>query len=301
MPDFRTYIEFIAYKALATKFFLLPRPLCLAMGKGLGILAFHLDRKHRAVALFNLAEAFGLEKSERERMFIARDSFAHFGRVIADILKISHYSRKKIQRLITAEGREHLVAALARRKGVLLFTAHFGNWEIGSAWASEIAIFRVIARALDNRLIEKDLVRLRAKLGAQMIYKFGAGKHILRALKRNEIVAILIDQNVLRSQAVFVDFFGKQAATTPSLADLHLKTGAPLVPAFCHPVKNNRYLLKIMPPLEFVQTGSLEEDELKITQFCTKIIEQEIRRHPAAWLWVHKRWNTRPADEAPVS
>jgi KDO2-lipid IV(A) lauroyltransferase len=187
--------------------------------------------------------------------------------------------------------------ALAKKKGVLIFTAHFGNWEFGSAAVSEIGPFQVIARALDNPLLEKELFKLRTKLGAGIIYKFGAGKPILQALRRNEIVAILIDQNVLRSQAVFVDFFGKPAATTPALAAFHLKTGAPIVPVFCSPINDGTYCLKIMEPLEIPSTGHFEEDVLKITQICTKIIEHEIQKHPEYWLWVHRRWNTRPVDE----
>jgi KDO2-lipid IV(A) lauroyltransferase len=135
------------------------------------------------------------------------------------------------------------------------------------------------------------------KLGAGIINKFGAARPILQALGRNEIVAVLIDQNVLRSQAVFVDFFGKAAATTPSLAAFHLKTGAPLVPIFVHPGRSGRYVVKIREPLSVPSSGSMEEDVLKITQLCTKIIEHEIRQNPELWFWVHKRWNTRPVDE----
>ena len=290
-------LGFAVYKTVSTIFSVLPRRLCLAAGGGLGRLAFRLDRRHREIALSNLALAFGRERTPAEMTAVARESFVRFGRVLADILKMARYSRAKVLGLVTTEGRENLEAALAKGKGALIFTAHFGNWEVANAVVSEVGPFRVIARALDNPYLEKDLFRFRTRLGSDVINKFGASRPILQALGRNEIVAILIDQNVLRSQAVFVDFFGKAAATTPGLAAFHLKTEAPLVPLFVDPAPGNRYRLRILPPLEFLSRGRRDEDVLKITQICTKMIEHEIRRTPEQWLWIHRRWNTRPAEE----
>jgi len=285
------------YRVFRALFSLLPRPVCLAAGRGLGLLAYRLDRRHRRIAMENLAVAFGRERSEAERAEIARASFRNLGGLFADILKISRYSRKRILGLVDVEGRAHMEAALARGKGVLLFTGHFGNWEIAAAPLTEIGMLQVVARALDNPLLEKELASLRTKFGGRIIDKFGAARPILKALARNEIVAILIDQNVLRSQAVFVDFFGKAAGTTPGLAAFHLKTGAPLVPIFVHPAPRGRYLLKIREPFTVPPSGEADDDVLKITRLCTKIIEREIREFPELWFWVHKRWNTRPADE----
>jgi KDO2-lipid IV(A) lauroyltransferase len=288
-----------AYKAVSAAFALLPRRLCRTAGGGLGRLAFRIDRKHRGIALANLVIAFGRERTPEELTAVARESFVRFGRVLADILKMARYSRARVLSLVTTEGRENLEAALAKGKGALIFTGHFGNWEVANAAVSEIGPFRVIARALDNPHLEKDLLRFRTRLGSEVINKFGASRPILQALGRNEIVAILIDQNVLRSQAVFVDFFGKPAATTPGLAAFHLKTGAPLVPLFVDSAPGGRYRVRILPPLYFPAPGRRDEDVLKITQICTKMIEHEIRRSPEQWLWVHKRWNTRPAEEEP--
>jgi KDO2-lipid IV(A) lauroyltransferase len=290
-------IGYAAYKALTLVFSLLPRRLCLAAGRSIGLLAFCLDRKHRAVALGNLTIAFGKERPPSELAALAKKAFKRLGSDFADILKVSGYSREKVLRLIMIEGRNNIENALAQDKGVLLFSAHFGNWEFAPASLTEIGTLWVVARALDNPFLEKELGRMRMKLGAGIINKFGAARPILQALGRNEIVAILIDQNVLRSQAVFVDFFGKAAATTPSLAAFHLKTGAPLVPIFVHPGRSGRYIVKIREPLSVPSSGSMEEDVLKITQLCTKIIEREIRQNPELWFWVHKRWNTRPIDE----
>lgn len=286
-----------AFKAIALVFALLPRSVCLAAGATLGRLAYRIDRRHREIALGNLTVAFGKERSPAELDGIARRSLEGFGRVIADILKMMRYSRARVLRLVTIEGAEHMASALAKGRGVLAFTAHFGHWELASAVISEAGPFRPLVRILDNPLIERDLLRFRTRMGAAVIDKLGASRPVLKALRRNEIVTILIDQNVLRSQAVFVDFFGKTAATTPGLAFFHLTTGAPIVPFFIHPAPGRRYVFRYLPPLEFAAGPDRGADVLKITGICTKMIEHEIRHCPEQWLWIHKRWNTRPAEE----
>jgi KDO2-lipid IV(A) lauroyltransferase len=172
-----------------------------------------------------------------------------------------------------------------------------GNWEVASLAISKIGRLSVVARPLDNRLLEKELARFRETLGVRVISKFQAAKPILQSLRQNEIVAILIDQNVLRSQAVFVDFFGIPAATTPSLASFYLRVHSPILPIFCYPTPSLSYLVKIGEPLEIGLTGDSKQDVLKITQCSTKIIEAEIRNHPSYWFWFHNRWKTRPEGE----
>jgi KDO2-lipid IV(A) lauroyltransferase len=267
------------YKAFALFVRLLPRPAVLALGRGLGRAAFRLDKRHRKIALDNLAVAFGREKTQAEREAIAKASFSNIGRTALDVIKLTGWPADRIRGLVDVEGGENLSQALRAGRGALVFTAHFGNWEISPSQFSELGAFSAVARHLDNPGIDRDLLRLRRRMGATIIDKFGAGRPILQALAKGGIVAIVVDQNVLRDQAAFVDFFGRPAATTPSLAAFHLKTGAPMVPFFCRPA------------------GRRDADVLKTTQIYTKMIEHEIRREPGLWLWIHKRWNTRPADE----
>jgi KDO2-lipid IV(A) lauroyltransferase len=297
MADLHEKTEFFGFQFLKIPFFVLPRPICLAIGGALGSLIYHIDRKHRQIALSNLKIAFGTRLSDAKQKQVAKASFRHFGSVFADIIKIRNMKQDKVLRFISIEGTEHLEKAMLKGKGVLIFSAHLGNWEMATAPVSEIGKVHVIARPLDNRLLEKELLQIRKKLGANVIYKQQAARPILHALMANEMVAILIDQNVVRNQAVFVDFFGKPAATTPSLAAFFLKTDAPIVPVFCYPIQSGKYHIKIHQPLKINVTGKEEQDILKITQLCTKIIQDQIQEHPDVWLWFHNRWKTRPEEE----
>ena len=292
------FAGYLGYKAFTLFLAVLPRRAVLALGEGLGRLAFRLDSKHCRIVESNLAVAFGKEKPPAERTRLARRFFAQFGRNFFDILKATHMSAARVRGLIDVEGRAHLERAIAAGKGVLVFTAHYGNWEFTVPVLSASAPLQAVYRDLDNPYIGRDLARLREKFEAGTISKFGAARPVLQALARNEIVLILIDLNVLHSSGpVFVDFFGRLAATTPALAAFHLKTGAPIVPMFCEPLPRGRYRITFHEPLAFERTADHAADVLKITRSCTNMIEQRIRERPEPWFWVHKRWNTRPAGE----
>jgi KDO2-lipid IV(A) lauroyltransferase len=293
----KEYVEYLAFLLFKIPLFILPRSFCLILGEGLGTIVYYLDGKHRKIAFSNLAVAFGPHLSVQEREKKVKASFRHFGRAFIDVLKTRHRRLNSIRRLLVFEGREYLDQALEEGRGALLFSAHYGNWELAPACISQLGRLHVVARSLDNRFLEKELSRIRRGLGAEVIYKRLAVKPILRALKSKAMVAILIDQNVLRDQAVFVDFFGKPAATTPSLATFFLKTKAPIVPVFCYPASKGRYQLKILPPLKIDLSGNDRQDVLKITQLCTKIIQEQIMKNPEYWFWFHNRWKTRPRAE----
>ena len=273
---------------------LLPRRGVRALGRSCGRLIHQLDKKRRRLAAANLTTAFGAALSEQEKAEIIHRAFLHFGTVLFDFFHLAYLPPQKRERHLRLEGEENLHAALKRGQGVLLFTAHYGLWEIAPAPINPIIPMKVVARPLDNVYLEKILRRLRGRLGSEVISKFQAGREILKTLRARESVAILIDQNVLAQEAVFVDFFGKPAATTPSLAMFHLRTEAPIVPVFCSPSSSWVYHVRILPPVDVPRTGDREEDLVRITQACTKIIEDQIRLAPEQWFWFHDRWKTRP-------
>lgn len=293
----RIPVDRAVFKLLKGIFFLVPRPLCLTLGRSAGSFLFIFDRRHRRVALRNLETALGADLSAAERKKIARASFRNFGALTADILKLFHLSDRRIAGLLRVEGEENLARALRQGRGVIIVTGHLGNWEIAARAVSRLGRLHVIARRLDSSALEKELLSLRRRLGGDVIYKKEAAKRVLQALRDGEMVAILIDQNVLRREGVFVDFFGRPASTTPAAAAFHLRTGAPIVPVFCRPAPGGTYELVIHPALESPRGGTLEENVLKTTAICTKMIETEIRRTPGFWLWFHDRWRTRPLDE----
>ena len=286
--------ELLFFRSIVWTCTILPYPFCLIKGRILGQMFYFFDKKHRTIALSNLNNALGDELSDKNRQKIASRSFKHFGEFLFSLIKFSSWKEPKRNRSLEIEGEENLMNVLKEKKGALLFSAHYGNWEIAPFYLKTLSEMSVIARPLDNPRLEKALHKVRAGIGARVIPKKSASKQTLRALSKNEMVAVLIDQNVLKSQAVFVDFFGRKAATTPALAVFHLRSKAPLVPVFCYPVSFRRYKIKIMKPLEFQPTGDHDQDIQNITQACTTIIETQIRKRPEFWLWFHNRWKTQP-------
>jgi KDO2-lipid IV(A) lauroyltransferase len=289
--------------ALAVRAGLRPLPMSAARacGRALGHLAWHADRRHRAIALDNLAHAFPA-RSERERRAVARDMFRHFGAFAVELLRFSAVPDAEALARADVEGEEFLRQAYAQGRGVLLVTGHFGYWEMQSVVLGlrTPRPMSVLARPLDNPYLHDMLERIRTRSGAQVIYRQGAVRRILRELGANNGVAILIDQH-LHSDAVMVDFFGRPAATTTAVAALALRTGAAVVPAFSLPLPGGRYRFVYERPVPAPEADT--PDAIGVfTQRCTDVLEMWVRRHPHLWLWMHRRWRTLPgAAEAAVA
>jgi|Deesub1362B_J571_1020462.scaffolds.fasta_scaffold00002_730 KDO2-lipid IV(A) lauroyltransferase len=292
------YLEWISFLLLYHLFRFLPRSWGKKVGRTIGYLFYLFDRRHRQLALKNLAQAFKQEIRAKERKRIAGESFRHFGEMIAEFLKYSSLQPEKRRALVRAQGLEYFYQAQSLQRGVIIISAHYGNWEVASYFLSLLGDLNVVARPLDNPRLEKKLSEIRTSLGAKIIYKHEAARPILRSLKAKEIVVLLIDQNVLEDMAVFVDFFGCLAATTPAAAILALRSQAPILPAFCTPTREGYFLVEFNPPLFPPQEEKdREEQVLQITQRCTKIIESQIRKAPEYWMWFHNRWKTRPPQK----
>ncbi len=266
-----------------------PWPLVRAAGRLAGLLVYAADTKHRRVALDNLARAFPA-RSAADRRAIARRTFAHFGRLLFDILKFGHIPPEQMLRQAEFEGDERVRQAQSLGRGYLLLTGHFGFWELhGLIHALRLGPIGVLARPLDNPYLNDALERVRQSTGNVVIYKRGAIRGVMRQLHDNSGVALLIDQHTHTPDAVMVEFFDRPAATTSSLATLALRTGAPVLPVFSVPLPDGRYRLIYEHPVEPPKNDSLEEIHA-FTQRCTDVLEMYVRRYPDLWLWMHRRW-----------
>ena len=291
----RYRLEWLVVKTLSLKAAVLPRPLCLAGGRLFGLLFYYLYPKLRRIALSNLDIAFPSTSGGSDKRRIARRSFSHFGSVIMDILWGGRVKQEAIQRLVEYQGLENLKRAYGKGRGVLLFTGHLGHWELMGVAQGYLGFpLSVVSRPLDNPYLEKMLYSYRCKSGNRVIYKKDAVKGILEALKRKEGVAVLIDQNAIPQEGIFIRFFGRWASTTPLLASLALRTGAPLIPAFALPIRNGRYRLIYGEEIEPGEFANRREAIINLTQRCTDVIEGYIRRYPQYWLWIHQRWKSQP-------
>jgi KDO2-lipid IV(A) lauroyltransferase len=281
----------------------LPRPWALALGRALGRLLADLDPRHVGIAAENLRQAFP-HWDEPRRLRTARAVYAHFGQTLVDILWMADQPRERLLSLIVEDGRENVDRVRAAGRGAVYVTAHFGNWEFyGVAWAWMGEPIGVVARPLDNPALDARLTAFRTRSGNTVISKRRALQDILRLLRQGAGVAILVDQNVQEQDGIFVEFFGRPAATTTVAAALAVKTGCALVPVHCEARADGRYTFVYGRPLEWTSTGSREADIARLTQALTTEIEGWVRAHPEQWLWMHRRWKTqpRPAAEAPVA
>lgn len=279
----------------------LPRRWALALGRSLGRLVADLDPRHVAIASENLRHAFP-NWDEPRRLRTARAVYAHFGQTLVDLLWMDGQPPERLLALLVEEGRENVDRARAAGRGVVYVTGHFGNWEfygVAYGWMAEPV--GVVARPLDNPALEARLTAFRTRSGNTVISKRRALPDILRLLRQGAGVAILVDQNVQEQDGIFVQFFGRPAATTTVAAALAVKTGCALVPVHCEALPGGRYRFVYGRPLEWTSTGNRQEDIARLTQALTLAIESWVRRTPEQWLWMHRRWKTQPrsAPDAP--
>ena len=281
----------------------LPMSLVRACGGALGTAIYFVDAFHRRIALTNLANAFPT-RSDGERRAITRAMFTHFGRLLFELLKFGTLSEKQMLACTEIDGEDRVLQAYQQGRGVLYFTGHFGYWEMQAiVHALRLPPVSVLARPLDNPLLHEMLEHIRTRTGNSVIYRQGAIRKVMRELAANRGVALLIDQHLHSSDAVYVDFFDRPAATTSALAALALRTGAPVIPVFALPLPGGRYRFVYERPVPPPREGSPDAVR-EFTQRCTDVLEMYVRRDPSLWLWMHRRWRERDprfADEAPAN
>ncbi|HKT87093.1 MAG TPA: lysophospholipid acyltransferase family protein [Candidatus Sulfotelmatobacter sp.] len=277
---------------------LLPRRLSRAMGIAIAQLFYLLHFRLRQVGMRNLAMALP-EKTIPERKRILRGVFTSLGRQLAELCQFPRYTPKNVDEVVVYDGLENYEQAYARGKGVLFLTAHFGGWEL-SAFAHSLHghWLNVVMRPMDNPYLNRMIEHYRTMHGNKMVNKDDFVRGLLAAMKAGETVGILMDTNMTPPQGVFVDFFGIQACTASGLARIALRTDAAVVPGFT--IWDNtlgKYRLRFDPALPLIRTGNLDADIIANTQMFTKVIEEYVRKYPEQWLWVHRRWKTRPEGE----
>jgi Kdo2-lipid IVA lauroyltransferase/acyltransferase len=277
---------------------ILPRPLAHAVGIMIGGAVFFLHPRLRRVGLRNLELAFP-NKSIAERRKILRGVYVSLGRLLGEACQFPKYTRQNASEIAVYQGFENFQEAERRGRGVLLLTGHFGGWEVGSFFHSlQGHPMQIVVRPLDNSYVDALVQHYRGLHGNTMIGKQEFARGLIAAMRQNLTVGILMDTNMTPPQGVFVDFFDIAACTASGVARVALHTDSAVVPAFTiwDPVLR-KYRVEFAPPVDLVRTGDTEADAVTNTAKFTKIIEEHVRRYPDQWLWVHRRWKSRPEGE----
>ncbi len=277
----------------------LPRSLSRAAAIALSWTIYLIHVRLRHVGMRNLKLAFP-EKTRRERARILRDVFTSLGRQLAEVCLFPTYTLENVGKVVVYDGFENFERALARGKGVLFLTAHLGGWELSAFTHSLYGHpLHIVMRPLDNVYLDSLMRRYRTMHGNSTVDKDDFVRGLLSAMKAGETVGILMDTNMTPPQGVFTDFFGIPACTASGLARIALRTDAAVVPGFTvWDPGLRKYRLRFDPALKLIRTGNDDADIVANTALFTKVIEEYVRKYPDQWLWVHRRWKTRPAGEA---
>ena len=297
----RQRLEFAVTWCLIHALGLPPRSVARRLGASVGALAYFCMGRLRRIGLRNLQIAFP-EKPVAEHRRILRGIYRSLGWQLAEFCQMPRYTLEQASEFIRYDGLENYLEAKARGRGVLVLTGHIGAWELSSFYHSLAGHpMSMVIRRLDNPQVDAMVNRIRCLHGNRVLHKDDFARGLIASMRAGETVGILMDTNMTPPQGLFVNFFGLAACTASGLARIALRTGAAVVPGFLIWHKDERrYVLHFLPALTLTNTGNAEADAQTNTQICTSALEDIIRRYPEQWLWVHRRWKTRPAGEAPV-
>ena len=297
----QTNLEYFAARLILCGLGILPPSLAMWCGRMIGKLTFLIAGKLRRTGERNLLLAFP-EKSASERTELLRGCFESLGRDLGLFAQMTTRKRETLRNLFDFAGLEHLEAAQALGKGVILYTAHLGAWELTSFSLSVIGHpFAFLVRRIDNPKVEVFVDKTRTRFGNQTVDKLSAARSMIKIVKSGEVLGLLPDLNALNEEGIFVDFFGVPASTNFVIAKLSLRTNSPVVPMFA-PWDNKRqkFSVYVEPQISIESSGNEDEDVRRLTAKISERIETNIRRFPEQWLWIHKRWKTRPPGEPEI-
>jgi KDO2-lipid IV(A) lauroyltransferase len=294
----REWLEYLGLRLIVAVLKWLPRSLSRVKGATIGFLAWHFIGRLRRIGLRNLSLAFpDMPLAERER--ILRTLYRYLGWQMAEFCRMPRATRADATAFFRYEGLEHFLAARSRGHGVLVLTGHLGAWELSSFYHSLMGYpMSMVIRRLDNPLVDAFVNNIRCLHGNRVLHKDDFARGLLQAMHRGDTVGILMDTNMTPPQGVFVPFFGTSACTASGLARVAAHSKAAVLPGFMlWEPQENRYVLHFGPELTLARTGDPTADALANTALFTATIESWIRRYPEQWLWVHRRWKTRPEGE----
>lgn len=298
-PTLRHRLEYLSFRVLEPVIRMLPWKAALGLGRLLGQLAWFVDGRHRRVVRENLRHS-NLGLTEAQRQQLSRQCFAHYGSILMSAPHLLHMEAEELERRVHIEGLEHWAAARAQGKGFIVLTGHYGCWEaLALALSARGCPFAVIGRKLNNPLLDPLLTSLRSRWGNQVIPKAGAMRGALRLFKQGQGVGFVLDQDTHHGQ-IFTRFLGRWAATHSTAGLLAVKYGIPVLPLFSWPNEDGTISVRIDAPLLMPCGGDRERDVWTATQIMTRIIEDQIRRDPRWWFWMHRRFKTNPSEDAPL-
>ena len=294
----QNWVEYAVARAIFAGLSAMPLSWAMKVGQGFGRIAYIAAGHLRRTGDRNLKLAFP-EKTDEERRQLLRGTFAGLGRQLGLFSKFATDGRQSLLEITRWEGLEHLESARATKQPIILFTGHVGAWELSSFGLSlRESPISFLVRRLDNPKVEELVDRIRMRFGNQSVDKRAAARPMLNILRSGGTLGLLVDLNTLDEEAIFVDFFGLPASTTFMLAKLALRTNATVLPIFVPwDESRGKFLVHILPPVSVELTGDENEDIRRLTANLTKVVENYIRRYPDQWLWIHKRWKTRPKGE----
>ncbi len=294
----RESLEYGVVRSLVAVLRALPREAARRVGAGIGALSLRLLARLRRTGMRNLQLAYP-EKTVAERETLLREEFRSLGWQMAEFCQMPKYTAESAAGFVRYEGLENYLAARARGKGVLVVTGHLGAWELSSYFHSLMGYpMSLVIRRLDNPRVDEFVNGIRTLHGNRVIHKDDFARGLITAMHNGETVGILMDTNMTPPQGVFVPFFGIEACTASGLARVALRSGAAVLPGFLlWEESEQRYVLHFGEELELVRTGDVAQDIVANTALFTAAIEAYIRGYPGQWLWVHRRWKTRPEGE----
>jgi KDO2-lipid IV(A) lauroyltransferase len=295
MGRFRNLSEYACLRSAIAATSLVPAAVGLRLGAALGELVFRAVRLRRSVVEENLAATLGQFADARTLSRLAREIYRQLGMTLIEYGRVRRMSPAHIERMASVQGFDHLVASREAGRGTILLTGHFGNWELlGAVVALRGHPVRFVAKPQRNPLVDRFLQQTRAHLATGVVMTGGPGvREILRALRRNELIGMLADQDA-GPGGLFLDVLGRTASVQTGPALFAVRSGAPIVPCYIVRRDDGRHDVSFEEAL-VADPSAPEEDEVeRLTRACAASLERRIMRHPANWYWVHRRWKTRP-------